>query len=376
MHMMIPERAFETLRAACAGDGAAPDRWTQCRVIEALYDPGARLRIAYALCPSDDVPDARVWPQADVAYIHYPVRSPVSRRGLVLNADGAECELYWFPNDRRLRGLRRFAGRQGAAGTWARWLAEDEPNLRLLPDTLRRSLVRYVPEQKWIARLRTRCDDLISAGQVKRAIAVRSASPPECRRIFSRNIALRRVFGDADGTFALPRPLTLDVHSGLLAVDWVWGESLVEHLGARGPDFAFSRVAEGLGALHAARIPEVDRFTDDDLLSASARAADDLSAAVPQWRALLAGLTRDLGGTRPSAASAPPEALIHNDFHWNQLCFKRARAYLLDLDRLCLGDALVDVANLAVQLMMLPHRDELAVAPPEARQWADCFLRH
>ena len=68
----------------------------------------------------------------------------MSRRGSIVRVDVCDIEVYRFPNDRRLRGLRKFAGRDRAARAWQRWLDQDETGLELQPDTLRRSLLRYV----------------------------------------------------------------------------------------------------------------------------------------------------------------------------------------------------------------------------------------
>jgi aminoglycoside phosphotransferase (APT) family kinase protein len=65
---------------------------------------------------------------------------------------------------------------------------------------------------------------------------------------------------------------------------------------------------------------------------------------------------------------------LHNDLHWNQLRIRQRRYALLDLERLCVGDPLVDAANFATQLRMLGQRPEHQVTPQEASHWAAEFL--
>ena len=151
---LAPRRMLQALREQRASDAADPgDAWTECRAIEALYNPGRDVRVAYAL--SNRVLSApRIWPEGDVGYARYPVRHPMSRRGAVLDIDGFEVEWYRFPNDRRLRGLRKFSGRQRAAAVWQRWLNDREPGAHLQPESLRRcSTWRRTPGAPLVKRL-------------------------------------------------------------------------------------------------------------------------------------------------------------------------------------------------------------------------------
>ncbi len=147
--ILAPPGMLRLLREQLVGEDA--DRrasWTNCRVIEALYDPGEHVRVAYVLSCGESIKPQRAWPEGDVVYIRSPVRAPMSRRGTVARVGRLKLEVYRFPNDRRLRGLRKFARRDTAAASWQRWLGEDEPAIELQTDTLRRALMRYVPEHK------------------------------------------------------------------------------------------------------------------------------------------------------------------------------------------------------------------------------------
>ncbi|MFQ5502801.1 MAG: phosphotransferase, partial [Phycisphaerae bacterium] len=65
---------------------------------------------------------------------------------------------------------------------------------------------------------------------------------------------------------------------------------------------------------------------------------------------------------------------LHNDFHWNQLRINDDRIAMLDLERMCLGDPLVDVANFAGQVRMLGVRPEHEIDSATATTWAYAFL--
>lgn len=365
-----PPTLMAALEGKFEGDRAGP--WSHCTAIEALYDPGQQLRVAYALSDKP-LPLRRVWPEGDVIYLRYPVRSPMSRRGRVMSINGFEFEVYRFPNDRRLRGLRKFGGRDLAAKAWQKWLRNDEPELILDPASLRRSLLRYVPEQKWIIQLHVQCREGTTGKAEKRAVAVRSADAQQCKTIFERAAALRRVRNEFDGAFRILKPVALDTDLGLLAVRWAWGDSLLEMLRKHDSGPVMHSVAAGLHALHRMPVQGLKTVSTADHLASAEQSVRDLGMALPSLakacEALLGELSRRCPEDDPAA-----RATCHNDFHWNQFRGRPERLTVLDLERLALGDPCVDVATFVAQLSMLPHRSELDVTPSEAASWSRAFL--
>ncbi|MEE9293491.1 MAG: aminoglycoside phosphotransferase family protein [Phycisphaerae bacterium] len=344
-----------------------------CRAIEALYDPGEHVRIAYVLFNDGNPGRRRTWPDGDVCYVRYPVRQPMSRRGRIVNVGGFDVELYRFPSDRRLRGLRKFAGRDRAARAWQHWLSQDESALELQPDSLRRSLLRYVPEQKWIVFLQARCYDLVAEEQVKRAIVVRSADAAACQRIYSRVLAMRRERHRFEGFFRVPKPVALDTNLGMLAIRWVWGQSLLELLQTGDSQAIMGRVAAGLNALHQTTIDHLEVRSAEDDLNAAKHCADDIATVLPALRSHVDSVVQALAASPPEV-KADAYRTIHNDFHWNQLRGRTQRLTILDLERCARGDPWVDVATFATQLSMLPVRDELNVGIEQAGTWVLEFL--
>ncbi len=376
---LTPERMAPILRQKLGlpaspqcGSGSHPGIAT-CRVVEALYDPGEQLRIAYVLFDNDNTDPKRAWPDGDLCYVRFPVRETVSRRGTSLSMDGLDFEVYSFPNDRRLRGLRKFARRDRAATTWQRWLSEDEPGLDLQPDTLRRSLLRYVPEQKWIVHLHARCHDGVAGGEVKRAIAVRSASVAACQRIYARVVALRRARKHTEGLYRVPKPVAFDSDLGMLALRWAWGASLIQLLDTNDPAAVMGHVTTGLHALHATTIEGLKPWTTEDALDSAVTAANDLGAVAPDLRETLKSLIEQLTRSAPPAPTGPPRTL-HGDFYWNQLRGRADRLTVLDLERCALGDPLVDVAMFATQISMLSERPEFDISREQASAWNHAFL--
>ncbi len=178
---------------------------------------------------------------------------------------GAEVEVYRFPNDRRLRGLRKFVASEPAVATWQNWLEEDAVEERLDPATLQRFLLRYVPEQKWIARLRTRTVQRGSGTAHKRRVAVRSASPSICATLLNRHDALRRYAKASHTRLHAVRVIGHDARLGLLAVKWATGRNLFEMLREESPADVLRDVAGVIRSLHASTVPDLPTVTGPGL---------------------------------------------------------------------------------------------------------------
>lgn len=354
------------VRRSDADDGAP----TNCRMIEALYDPGQQIRIAYAV--SHKKHPARVWPDGTLFYVRYPVRQPMSRRGCTITVGKHELEVYRFPNDRRLRGLRKFSSRQGAAAVWQAWLERNEPDLTLDPRSLRRRLLRYVPEQKWIIRLDCRCPQSVSES-VKRTLAVRASDETLCATVYKRTLLLRERHSKQPAAFRIPRPIALDTELGLLATRWVWGDSLLELLVENDAREIMQHVATGLLAFHETKIDDLPTISADELSMAAELCVSNLGLALPSCNSALQEVSDVLARKQPDNRSGLRRT-VHSDLHMHQLRGRKDRLTLMDFERCALGDPWIDVANLATQLATLPYRSEMGVSFQQADLWRESFL--
>jgi aminoglycoside phosphotransferase (APT) family kinase protein len=337
--------------------------------LDTLYHPGRYVRRAFAFLRDPHTPANRVWPEGEILYVHAPARSPMSRRGRVHRLGDTEVEVYRFPNDRRLRGLRRFAGVQLAPRVWQQWLDAAAPGARLDPATLQRRFIRYCPEYKWIVRLRAEVK-LPGAGEtVKRRIAVRCAAPRACADLAERHAAVTRALAGA--SLRVPALVGVRDDLGLVAVEWERGEPFIAHL--KGNDLALKTFVDALAAFHGAAVPGLPSLTSDDLATSSRAAAEEMALVVPEAADDLRDVTAELG-RRLHAFDVPAAKVLHNDLHVRQLHVRRGRMTFLDLERMALGDPLIDVANFAVQLAVLPHRPEFQVERPQADRWVAAFL--
>ncbi len=135
------------------------------------------------------------------------------------------------------------------------------------------------------------------------------------------------------------------------------------------------KVADVLASFHHLPAGGLEPLTPEDLTRRVREAVNDLAAACPTLRPRVAILSRELEA-RLNGLEAVEPVTLHNDFHWNQIGIKRDRCAVLDLERMCLGDPMVDVANFAAQLRMLACRPDLSVSLDEAERWARLFLEH
>jgi aminoglycoside phosphotransferase len=349
------------------------DSWEQARMIEALFHPKRYLRVLYALMPDASTPSTRYWPEGQLVYLHAPVRVPMSGRGRVVDVEGVSVEAYAFPNDRRLRGIRRFARRQTCARMWERWAADGpNPTASLDGASLQRLLIRYVPEQKWTARLRAEWREP-GGKPVKRRIAVQAAAPSRVAALVARHNFLNfNSHRDPNG-FTIPAVVGWEPHHGLFAMDWARGLSLLDALKAGDVQDILGEVARRLHRFHVLEVPALPTLDVADVTRRASAALADLRNAAPDLQAELAGLARTFRRAA-SRISVDQRVTLHNDFHWKQLSIRNGRFALLDLERMCIGDPLIDVAGFATQLEMLGDRPEMKVAATTACHWRHVFL--
>lgn len=354
-------------------DAAVRREWKQCRVVEALYHPGRYIRVAYAFLSDPSIPDHRTWPRSDIVYVNAPVRTPMSRRGSLLKLGGAELEAYRFPNDRRLRGLRKFTAQESALATWQGWIDQSGKQERLAPKTLQRFLLRYVPEQKWVVRLRAELQERGSGKTHKRRIAVRCADTTSCASLLQRHAALRRASKESGARFHAPRVIGHDAQLGMLAVKWAQGRNLFELLQEGPTAEVMDTVVTMIRSFHESSVSGLPGVVTSDVQQWVAETVADLAATCGDLRSSIEELGRTIHD-RLDRLDGCDVVTLHNDLHWNQMRVDGDRFTFLDLERMAVGDPLIDVANLATQVRMLGHRGEFLVDAATASAWAAEFI--
>jgi hypothetical protein len=347
--------------------------WQHCHAIEALYHPGRYVRIAYALLAEEAAPPERFWPKDCLCYFHWPVRRPMPRRGAVVHLNGCDVETYCFPDDRRLRRLRRFTRKRVIGRLWRSWVDGRDALAEADHGPVQRQLIRYVPEHKFVARLRARTLRERSSDAPHSSIALRICSPETCRALAWRHSAVAKLVRGTSKYLHVPDLVGVDAGGGLVAVEWVRGHGLLEKLRTGESTAVMRRMAEVLRSFHRVPSAGIRHLLPRDLCRRVDNAVSDLGVTCPELKPRLASLAAELRGRLKAVCDLEPVTL-HNDLHWNQVRIHRNRYALLDLERMCTGDALVDVANFATQVRMLGFRPEYDVETVSATRWAAEFL--
>lgn len=180
---------------------------------------------------------------------------------------------------------------------------------------------------------------------------------------------VERGFGpeSADGV-SVPEPLGAVPELGLWLQARVPGRpSSVLLPGKEGADLAV-RVADALEKLHRAPVPPARRHTTDDEIVILRERLREIARQRPEWAARLdrvaEACTRAAGRLR-----APAPALVHRDFHPDQVLVEGDRLHLVDLDLCARGDPALDVGNFVGHLIeqaLREHGDPRALDGPAA----------
>lgn len=373
--LLDPETVLSACQAQWTRVGeAARSRWRAARMIEASYHPRRYLRVAYVLLADPETEPSRYWPEGQIVYLHSPARTPVSRRGDLITVDGCPVEIYRFPNDRRLRGLRLAAGRNHCERMWKEWAVAQGDGAELDTSSVQRLMVRYVPEQKWVVRLRASWKDGTSDEDVRR-VAVRACPPSTCAVLAKRHRQLSANGDTGKRMFRIPKVVGESRNQGLLGVEWIRGSTLIETLRQLDPGSIMAEVSTRLRAFHSAELADLEPVSLEHLAQRVRFSSRDLGLAAPVLRSRIRKLRKRSLDALSGLDEVSGEATLHNDFHWNQVSIKKDRYALFDLDRMAKGDALIDVANLAAQLELLCRRPDVLVSHEESRGWRSAILQ-
>lgn len=345
------------------------DGWRHIVAIDAAYHPERHVRLVFALLSDPQTPHERLWPEGELVYLHAPVRRPMSRRGRILRLGDVEVEVYRFPDDRRLRGLRKFASATAAPQQWQRWI-DATGGGEINPATLQRRFIRYVPEEKWIARLRAEVSVAGIAEPVKRRIAIRCSSPAACERLARRQTGVFDALAESSA-IRVPKVVGAEFTSGLLAIAWDRGESLLEAL--RLDASMIPRFTDALREFHSTPVVRLPLLTLNRVAQSIRPYAEDLAMVCEDQATEILDLARDTASRLVHVAADPPVTL-HNDLHFRQVLVKGHQFTFLDLERMSAGDAMIDLGNLVAQALILPHRPDDGVVQATAESWRKALL--
>lgn len=310
----------EALTAAL--QAAAPNlplRASRARYVR--YKRGSSCLVSYQL----DLTDGETTAYA-VTHARHRVDKIAKGRRYGVPLTDATTAFLW-PDDARLRSVRRLVDREMKAGLLRRLL-------RGFPEfqTSEPRMLRHKPERRYVAEL--------TAEAGTRAI-VRVYTPAGFAAARLAAVSVR-----SDGPLRLPRLLgTLPRHR-MLAMEWIEGAGMDED--APGLCDA-ERLGAALVRLHrhsSAGLPHRTRQTE---LATMLRSAAAVSELCPTLAARSAALARRLVERFVPEPSVP--GAIHGDFNAGQVILHPDEIGFVDLDEAALGDPMADLGSYGAALL-------------------------
>jgi aminoglycoside phosphotransferase (APT) family kinase protein len=251
--------------------------------------------------------------------------------------------IYSFPNDRKLKALRRLAD-PAARQRLFQHLLPQWPELwasNVIP-------LRYKPERRYVARLQAHDRQALLKFYADHDYANAYVSA----RAFT-----------SDQHLCIARPLGRSHRHQVQALQWLYGQPLEEALrAAQDEPIILHQVARALAALHSQKPMGLMHYTPQAEAATVQAAAAAVVAICPQGDTRTNDLARRL--TAQFERSNVVMYAIHNDFSADQmLLLDDGRVGLLDLDNAGTGDPMADLGAFAAQL----YQDALCGLLPLAR---------
>jgi streptomycin 6-kinase len=279
----------------------------------------------------------------------------------------------FFPHDAVLRRLAEVCRLSAIKRRVEAILATEGVDWKLKRSTALGTVVRYKPERRCVFRLHL--DARGRASGRKRRLGFygqvdSDGAGSEVARVLE-DLASRV---GAMGPVAVPRPFLYDERLGLLLNEEIEGTSLLDHLEREDVKKVLRRLAARVvdiqrsGVRPARRVELPDQLRTLTEVETMLHAVDEAREAGLDERA--ASIARLL-----TARATPPPLVgcIHGDFHAGQVLVRGRRSWIVDFDRVAVGDPLIDPATLAAGLLL--EVTEGRLARPAARRAAKVFLR-
>ena len=265
--------------------------------------------------------------------------------------------LYGFPNDARLRRLRWYIDPLKLK----RSLADlTEPAERISGRRTSVEVLRYKPERRVVTRV-----DLATTDGLSRSLLVRYGTRREAARVAAIAAHLRR------NEVATPAPIA-QLEDNRVAVDqFIEGDQLrdvVRNVGADSTEFATALVR-----FHTTPAPGLTEHRSPDTdLEKAIRGLAGLTAWAPSLGGEAAALAECLTAKLP--ADNGPGMLLHGDLHAKNILVHRGVTSFVDLERVAVGPAAIDLGCFRAHAIALSIRQP--GWSPTALAHADAVIDH
>ena len=247
--------------------------------------------------------------------------------------------LFGFPNDMRLRTLRWYVDPRKLKRSLADLVGPAE---RISGGRSRVEILRYKPERRVVARV-----ELTTVDGTSRPLLLRYGTRREAGRLAAIATHLRE-----HGT-ATPEPIA-QLDGDRVAVDrFIDGEPMRDVIRTVGADGA--ELGAALVRFHTTPAPRaLERRTIGTELDKARAGLAGLAAWAPALTGAATALADLLARSRPDDPRA--EVLLHGDLHSNNLLVHRDAISFVDLERVAVGPAAVDLGYFRAHAIALSIR--------------------
>ncbi|MBS1212298.1 MAG: hypothetical protein H6R26_914 [Proteobacteria bacterium] len=321
---------------------------------EKRYKPGKSLVISYRIASKeaptgqDHLATARLCPpgEARSEFERELERRPVLDQGALRFLHEPAMLLWTFPHDRKLIHLPRLLD----AALLPLLL---RPSLKVLGveparqiGSVASEVLHYLPERSCMIRYRVQCQNEFTGSDNSVLVYGKNYADDAGEEVFALMRQLRGQFNWG------AQPLVYDGATRTLWQSHVPGLPLCwADLDASGGLAVAGRMGRCVATLHACTLDTATRFRQDDVEKALLQTIELADRTRPEFgprisRAVAALLSHDQSWPEPSIAP------IHHDLKLNNFLVDGNALGLIDMDCLCLGDPLADLAGLIANLYL------------------------
>ncbi|RMF58921.1 MAG: aminoglycoside phosphotransferase family protein [Calditrichaeota bacterium] len=316
-----------------------------CDILNTRYKPGKRCIVTYAV----------TFENLSHQHILFARLEPTCRAN-------PSVTVWEFPEDDQLKGLAELMTSTHLPPTVAQPLGLHEQDVEIKVRPL-----SYVPGRQctFVAFLRA------GHGGGERVLG-KAYNDDRGRSTYTRMKQLWHVHESGRDAFALTRPLAYDGARRVLWQTWTQGWSFQQYASNKGLEFACRRAATGLAGFHQLPVSGLPGSSAAHSLVKFRKRAEVLARFAPSLAQPLDELWEEIRKRLPELEAQKP-CPIHGDFNASQILFDFERPVFIDLDTVCLGDPLYDVAHFISGLHGL--REKSGFSMTEIKLVSQIFVR-
>lgn len=283
-----------------------------------------------------DLPPVSFWEDFDMIVWIFPADPDLATLPEVIDPEFVHQQIAANP------AAYRIISGEGARGKQNNWRCSD----------IRFDRIKHMPRKRCVLRFRVNLTN--DAGE-SREVTFYSKTSKNSENRYHFDL-LQKAYEEVDAANSavnIPRPLLyFDGYETVWQADWA-GKAVIDVFRQFDPELFFPRIAGMIAAFHQSAIAALPPAPGpDEILQTAAEDGGKLAHVLPQFRALVERVLRQLQESRPLIAWPEAQAMvpIHGACRMEQMLLKGDELALVDFDALACGDPLADIAEFIVSL--------------------------